>query len=173
MPASSKTDPRLAKAEPISDSSSASGIMYLRGGKKTSVQHQLQRERGVRICERNNFADTEVNEEGGRGGAPGTRAEIPLQPMVRTMVRQEPSAAHGGPQWSRYPPAAHGGPHARAEAVTPWEAYAGAGSWQEVWARGERSPCWSRFDGRTCDHMADSHWSSLFLKDCILWKDPR
>ncbi|KAK4832478.1 hypothetical protein QYF61_023525 [Mycteria americana] len=51
MPASSKTDPPLAKAEPISN-------------------------------------DTKVSEEGGGGGAPGARAEIPLQPMVKPMVRQ-------------------------------------------------------------------------------------
>jgi len=25
-------------------------------------------------------------------------------------------------------------------------------------------PRWSRFAGRTCDPMGDSHWSSLFLK---------
>ena len=31
---------------------------------------------------------TKVSEEGGRGGAPGTRAEIPLQPMEKTLVRQ-------------------------------------------------------------------------------------
>ena len=54
----------------------------------------------MRICERNNSADTEVGEEGGGGGAPGTRAEIPLQPMVKTMVRQavplQPVEVHGG-----------------------------------------------------------------------------
>ncbi|KAK4810953.1 hypothetical protein QYF61_013361 [Mycteria americana] len=57
-------------------------------------------ERGVRICERNNSADTKVNEEGGGGGAPGAGAEIPLQPMVKTMVRQvvplQPMEVHGG-----------------------------------------------------------------------------
>ena len=42
----------------------------------------------MRICERNNSADTEVGEEGGGGGAPGAGAEIPLQPVVKTMVRQ-------------------------------------------------------------------------------------
>ncbi|GAB0183220.1 hypothetical protein GRJ2_000787300 [Grus japonensis] len=35
-----------------------------------------------------NSADTKVSAEGGGGGAPDTRAEIPLQPMVKTMVRQ-------------------------------------------------------------------------------------
>ena len=34
MPAGSKTDPQLAKAEPISDGGSASGITDLRRGKK-------------------------------------------------------------------------------------------------------------------------------------------
>jgi len=42
----------------------------------------------VRLCERNNSADTKVYEEGGAGGGPGTRAEIPLQPMEKTTVSQ-------------------------------------------------------------------------------------
>ncbi|OPJ73482.1 hypothetical protein AV530_005823 [Patagioenas fasciata monilis] len=42
----------------------------------------------MRICERDNFADTKVSEEGGAGGAPGTGVGIPLQTMVQTMVRQ-------------------------------------------------------------------------------------
>ena len=50
--------------------------------------HNRNWKRGVRICERNNSADTEVGEEGGGGGAPGTRAEIPLQPMVKPTVKQ-------------------------------------------------------------------------------------
>ena len=76
----------------------------------------------MRICERNNSADTKVSEEGGGGGAPGAGAEIPLQPMVKTMVRQQavplqPMEVHGG---------AGGCPK---EAVMLWEARAGAGSW--------------------------------------------
>jgi len=42
----------------------------------------------VRICERNNSADNKVREEGGRRGAPGARAVIPLQPLEKTVVRQ-------------------------------------------------------------------------------------
>jgi len=38
--------------------------------------------------ERNNSADTKVNEEGGEGGNPGTRVKIPLQPVEKTMERQ-------------------------------------------------------------------------------------
>jgi len=48
----------------------------------------LQQERGVRICDRNNSADTKVSEAGGEGDAPGAEAEIPLQPLEKTMVRQ-------------------------------------------------------------------------------------
>jgi len=52
------------------------------------------------ISERNNFADTKFSEEGEGGGAPGTGAEIPLQPMLKTMVRQtvplQPMEVHGG-----------------------------------------------------------------------------
>ena len=40
MPASSKTDPLLGKAEPISDGGSASGITYVRRGKKTPVKQK-------------------------------------------------------------------------------------------------------------------------------------
>jgi len=63
------------------------------------------------------------------------------------------------------------GPHTGAgggakEPVTPWGARAGEGSCQDLWTSGERSPCRSRFAGRTCDPMGDPHWSSLFLKDC-------
>ncbi|KAK4816909.1 hypothetical protein QYF61_024919 [Mycteria americana] len=94
----------LAKAKTISSGGSASVIMYLRsgggGGGGGTGPAQLQPERGVRICERNNSADTKVSEEGGAGGAPCARAEIPLQPMEKTMVRQavpmQPMEVHGG-----------------------------------------------------------------------------
>jgi len=35
----------------------------------------------------------------------------------------------------------------------------------------ESSPCLSRFAVRACDCMGDSHWSSLFLKDCTPWEE--
>ena len=56
--------------------------------------------------------------------------------------------------------------------MTPWEACAGAGSWQDLRPRGERSPRWSRFAGRTCNPTGDPCWSSLFLKDCTPWMGP-
>jgi len=56
-----------------------------------------------------------VREEGGGGGAPGTRAEIPLQPIVKTMVTQvvplQPMDDHGGADVHT---ASCGGPHAGA-----------------------------------------------------------
>jgi len=75
-------------------------------------------------------------------------------------------------------PAPRGGPHARTggcalkEAVTPWTAHTGADNWQELQSV-ERSPCQSRFSGRTCDPMGDPHWSSQFLKDSASWKGPK
>ena len=55
------------------------------------------------------------------------------------------------------------------EAVTLWKACTGAGSWQDLWTHGVRGPhAGAGFTGRTCDPC----WSSLFLKDCTLWKGP-
>jgi len=42
----------------------------------------------MRIYYTNNSADTKVSEKGKGGGAPGARAEIPLQPLMKTTVRQ-------------------------------------------------------------------------------------
>ena len=54
----------------------------------------------MRTCERNDPADPKVSEEGGGGDAPGAKAEIPLQPVGKTMVRQavslQPREVHGG-----------------------------------------------------------------------------
>ncbi|GAB0180141.1 hypothetical protein GRJ2_000479400 [Grus japonensis] len=88
MPASSKTDPLLAKAEPISDGGSASGITELRRGGQNlcdTKSNCSQREKREDV---RNSADTKVSADGGGGGAPGARAEIPLQPVEKTMVRQ-------------------------------------------------------------------------------------
>ncbi|GAB0188849.1 acid sphingomyelinase-like phosphodiesterase 3b [Grus japonensis] len=99
MPAGSGMVQLLAWSEPVSDHGSTSVMVYLKRGEKNH-QEQLQPERGVRICERNNPADTKVIEEGGAGGAPGTRVEIPLQPLEKAMVRQavplQPTEDHGG-----------------------------------------------------------------------------
>lgn len=43
-------------------------------------------ERGVRKYERNKFADTKDPGEAKGGGAPGTRAKIPLKTVMQTTV---------------------------------------------------------------------------------------
>ena len=54
----------------------------------------------MRICESNNSADIKASEEEEGGGAPGTEAEIPLQLMEKTVVRQavslQPMEVQGG-----------------------------------------------------------------------------
>jgi len=115
---------------------------------KTAVQQQLGEKSE---SERNSPADTKVSEEGGGEGAPGTGAEIPLQPVVRTMVRQLVPLKEGNPPpiedqgGADIHPAACRGPHARAggcalkEDVTQLRAHAGAGSWEDLWPlRGPR-----------------------------------
>ncbi|GAB0183455.1 acid sphingomyelinase-like phosphodiesterase 3b [Grus japonensis] len=128
MPAGSKMDPPLAKAKPISDGGSTSGVTELRRGKQ--VVQQLQPERGVRIRERNNYADRSVRErrcsrhqsrdspaaacgeDHGEAGCPlqpmedDGGADIHLQPMEDPTLEQV-EAPKGGcdpmgsPHWSR------------------------------------------------------------------------
>jgi len=54
----------------------------------------------VKIRERSNSADTKVSEEEERGGAPGARTKIPLQPVEQTTMRRavplQPMEAHSG-----------------------------------------------------------------------------
>ena len=87
----------------------------------------------MRRCERNNSADTKVREEGGGGGAPGAGAEIPLQPVGKTMVRQavplQPMEVHGGADIHLQP----------MEDPTPEQVDAPKGGCDPV-----GSPCWSR-----------------------------
>ncbi|PKU46413.1 protein pxr1-like [Limosa lapponica baueri] len=93
MPGGSKIDPPLGKAKLISNGGSTSGITFLsRGGNccATAV------DKGMRICERNNSADTKVSEEVG-GSAPDAGAEIPLQPVVKTIpVPLQPMEVQSG-----------------------------------------------------------------------------
>jgi len=54
----------------------------------------------VTLYERNHSADTKLSAEGKGGGAPGTAAEVPLQPVEKTVVRQavslQPMEVHHG-----------------------------------------------------------------------------
>ncbi|GAB0194454.1 acid sphingomyelinase-like phosphodiesterase 3b [Grus japonensis] len=82
MPAGSKMDPPLAKAKPIKRL--CDNIFKKENkGVKGSFCNQREEREDVR-----NSADTKVSADGGGGGAPGTRAEIPLPPVVKTMVKQ-------------------------------------------------------------------------------------
>ncbi|PKU29846.1 rna-directed dna polymerase from mobile element jockey-like [Limosa lapponica baueri] len=85
IPTSSKTDPSLTKAEPISDGVSASGITYLRkGGRGRGGDrnlHDSNEERGVR--------ETVVKKEGEKVEQRSLLEQrFSLQPTVKTMVRQ-------------------------------------------------------------------------------------
>ena len=97
----------------------------------------------MRIGERNNTAYTKAGEEGGGGGAPGAGAEIPLQPVVKTMVRQ-------------------------AVPLQPMDVHGGA----DIHLQPVEDPTLEQVDvpEGDCDPMGDPRWSSLFLKDCIPWK---
>ncbi|GAB0181585.1 hypothetical protein GRJ2_000623800 [Grus japonensis] len=67
----------------------------------------------------------------------------------------------------------------------PWEAHTGASSWQDLWAREQRSPHQGRFAGRTCDPVGDPTLEQFapeglhpvgettlekFVKDCSPWE---
>ena len=147
MPASSKMDPLLAKAKSISNGGSASKRTSLRRwGKKNICATTAAGERSENMWEQQPWRDPGPCRRA--GGAPGTRAEIPQQPMLKTTVRQAVPSAHGGSQWSRSPPAARGGPHA------------GAGGYpKEAVTHGQPT-------------LEQICWSSLLLKDCIPWERP-
>ncbi|KAJ7416343.1 protein pxr1-like [Pitangus sulphuratus] len=165
MPASSKMDPPLAKAKPISYGDGITGITA----------------REERIWVRNSSADTKTSETTEGGGAPGAKVEIPLQSMGKFTVTQavllQSKEVHGGADIHLQP----------LEEPTPKQV--GAQSRQQpcgklmleqvpgrtcgtVATGGERSSHRSRFAGRICDPMGDPQWSSLLLKDCAPWKRP-
>lgn len=73
------------QAESIIYSSSMSVIMYLRRGSTSAI---ISWKTGGRTSEKDNSVDTKVSEERGAEGATDARAEIHLQPVVQTMVRQ-------------------------------------------------------------------------------------
>ncbi|KAJ7405090.1 hypothetical protein WISP_141852 [Willisornis vidua] len=106
--------------------------------------------------ERNNSADIMVNGEEGGGCALGTGAEIPLQPVVQTVVEQavtlEPMEVHGG---CRDSPVEEPTTERRISkgGCDP----EGSLSWSRV-REEKRSPHWSRFAAKICDPVEDSCW---------------
>lgn len=92
-------------------------------------------------------------------GVPGAKSEIPLQPVMKIMVRQPmevPRDAEIHLQPIQDPKA--GG--CLREDVTLQEAHAGACFCQDLWSCGEKRSQRSRFAGRTC-LMGESHQSRL------------
>lgn len=79
------------------------------------------------ICKKNNYTDTKVSKRGMGGSAPGDGAEIPLQPLEKTMLEQvvplQPREIHSG---ADIHPVTHGRLQAKAgrcalkETVTLW-----------------------------------------------------
>ncbi|GAB0175994.1 mitochondrial enolase superfamily member 1 [Grus japonensis] len=72
------------------------------------------------------------------------RQAVPLQPMEVNSEQISTCSLWRTPCWSRWR-------HLK-EAVTLWEACAGAGSWQDLWPPGERSPRQSRSSLYTPNH---------------------
>jgi len=58
------------------------------------------------------------------------------------------------------------------EAVTLWGAHAEAGSCQDLWTHGERSPRRSRFAGRACDLPGGPTLEQSVPEDCTPWEGP-
>lgn len=75
-----------------------------------------------------------------------------LQPMVRKAVPLQFMEVCGGAHIQA------GG--CLKDAVTPWRAHTGVGSWEDLWCHDERSPHCSRFADRTYDPEGDPCWSS-------------
>ena len=88
------------------------------------------------------------------GGAPGTRAEIPQQPVVQTITRQ---LCPCRPCWSRVE---------EIHCYSPWKIPLQSRQMpKQNCDPMERSPCWSRFAGRSVEPAGNPCLSSLFLKD--------
>lgn len=97
----------------------------------------------MRKCEKNSPAETQVIEEEGEGDAAGAGAKILLEPREKTMVKQVVCLQSMED-------------HVRGDtqAIAHEESVEKYVFWQEPWS------------------MGNPEWSSLFLKDCTLWKAP-
>jgi len=122
--------------------------------RETSLQTQRSVKKGRRRCSRHLL-------------------EIPLQPMVKTVVTLvvplQPMEVCSGTDihLAKHEGLQNGaGGCALKQDVTPWRAHARADSQQQLWP--VKSPCWRKFSGRTYDPVGDPCRRSLFLKDCTL-----
>lgn len=83
--------PKLDQTEPMIQTGDPSVIAFLRKGKRMLCRSCEREEKEV-----NSPTDTNVNEEGGRGGTSSARAEILLQPMEKIIVTQACGGKHTG-----------------------------------------------------------------------------
>lgn len=127
----------------------------------TAEREQWQRGRGTTV-------DPQITEEGRVGSVLGARdsPEVCGADHGEVSVPLQPVEVHGG-AWRRSQSRCM--PEAAAILL---ETHTGAGSWKNLWNHGKSSPHWSRSAGRTFDPTVDPCFSSLFFKDCILWKGP-
>lgn len=86
VPVGSKLDPLLPKAEPISEAGDTSVTINLRKSKNHCAGAVRERNR-KNVRERTLQTTRSVKKELG-GGSPSAKAEIPLQPVKKTMVTQ-------------------------------------------------------------------------------------
>lgn len=125
------------------------------------------------ICGRNSPADTEVSVEGGRGVAPGPRAEILLQPVGKSTVSQgccalQPMGEHSGAEIHLQPL----GESALKQVDVIWSCRlwrdsVGDELFQALGSM-EKNPRRSRFSGMTCNLSEAVHsWRTV-----LHWKDP-
>ncbi|RMC04522.1 hypothetical protein DUI87_18968 [Hirundo rustica rustica] len=138
MPAISNMDPPLTKTKFIRYGGSTSALAYCR--RKSNYHADLISAREEQ-AERNSLTDTKVTREGGRGGVPGTRADVPLQPLVQPMEAHRNAEIHlqsmKETHWRRRCPK---------KGCDPM----GSLCWNRVLAGTcrpcrEKSPCWNRF----------------------------
>lgn len=154
--------------------SSTSGMTCLRRGKNFTTLATSARE--MRLYERNRPAGTQVS-EGGKGEGTKYPSRDSLKPLEKTMVRL---LSHCSPYRSMVE---------QRSSCRWWRTPCQSRMlWRRLWPLGKhaleqapgrncgpigraRNSHWSRFVGRNCD-PAPEHRSSLFLKDCILWRGP-
>lgn len=73
---SAPVDPLQGTVEPLRQDGGTSGKTYLRKTKNATRAERSEEKSGI-----NSPADTKARGVGGGGGAPGARAEVPLQPL--------------------------------------------------------------------------------------------
>lgn len=161
VPISPKTDPLLAKSEPISDAGGAFVKIYSRNCEKNTMQKLW-----VRKCERNSIAHTKVR------GEDSTRTEILLRPMEKTTVKPVVFLQPISPSVRAISTLRPMQDTTPTQVDVPWSKL------QPI-----EIPCCSELlteaATRKQEHMQErvfwqklAHGSSLFLKDCTPWKGP-